>query len=162
MSNKTSIVSLILCLFLSFNSHASSALQIKNAWIPEAPPGARVMAGFMELHNSSSEHINIIAVSSPEFNSVEMHLSTETNGTARMLPQKQLGIAAHDKLILQSGSYHLMLIKPKNRLISGDKAQLNFTLSNGETLSINISIKKNASTNTGGMKCAPGKCGMKK
>jgi len=159
LSNKTSILSLILLFILSFNLNASQSLQIKQAWIPETPPGARVMAGYMEIHNPSSHNIDIVAVSSPAFNSVEMHLSKEVDGTAKMLPQKKLSIPAKGKLVLTSGSYHLMLIKPKKRLIDGEKAQLNFTLSNNEKFSLNVSIKKNTASSTGGMKCGAGKCG---
>lgn len=159
MSNKTLFSSLILAIILSFNLQASQSLQIKNAWIPEAPPGARVMAGFMEIHNLSSQSIDIVAVTSPAFKHIEMHLSKEVNGIAKMLPQKKLSIPARGKLILKSGSYHLMLIKPKKRLLDGEKAPLTFTLSNGATLSLNISIKKNTSPDAPRMKCATGKCG---
>lgn len=161
MSNKSLIFSLILLFMTCFNLHAESALQIKQAWIPEAPPGARVMAGYMSLHNPSSKNIDIVAVSSPQFNSVEMHLSMESNGTAKMLPQTKLSIGAKSTLVLKSGSYHLMLIKPEKRLLDGDKARVDFTLSNNEKISLNISIKKNAS-NTPTMKCGAGKCGMGK
>jgi periplasmic copper chaperone A len=159
LSNKTSLLNLILLLVLSFNLNAAQSLQIKQAWIPEAPPGARVMAGFMEMHNSSSQSIDVIAVSSPAFSSVEMHLSKEVNGTAKMLPQKKLSIPAKGKLVLKSGSYHLMLMKPVKRLVEGEKAQLSFTLSNGEKISLNVGVKKNSSASMGSMKCGEGKCG---
>ncbi len=72
-----------------------------------------------------------------------------------MLPQKKLSIAAHAKLILKSGSYHLMLAKPEKRLLSGHKIQLNFTLSNGDKTSLMINIRKKPRP----MKCGAGKCG---
>lgn len=124
------------------------------------------MAGYMEIHNSSSQNIDILAVSSPAFNSVEMHLSKEINGLAKMLPQKKLSIPANDKLVLKSGSYHLMLIKPKKRLIDGEKAHIVFTLSNKQALSLNIPVKKNSGKGStmkcGAGKCGGGKCGMGK
>ena len=159
MSNKTSILHLILLFILSFNLSASQSLQIKQAWIPEAPPGARVMAGYMEIHNLSDQILYIVSVNSPEFNSVEMHLSKEVNGTAKMLPQKKLSIPAKGALVLKSGSYHLMLMKPKKRITEGEKAQLNFSLSNGEVMSLNVAVKKNSSSTMETMKCGEGKCG---
>ncbi len=140
------------------NAYASNSLKIINGWIPEAPPGASVMAGYMEIKNTTSQAIDIIGISSPAFKQVEMHLSKETDGFAKMLPQKKISIAAHGKRILKSGSYHLMLIKPKKWLKQGDKVTLNFLLSNKNTLTINLSIKKN---NSPSMKCAAGKCGGK-
>jgi len=162
LSNKTLLISQILLFVLSFNLHAAQSLQIKQAWIPEAPPGARIMAGFMEIHNSTTQNIDIISISSPAFKNVEVHLSSEANGIAKMQPQKKLSIPAQGKLILKSGSYHLMLIKPVKRLIEDDKAQLNFTLSSGEKISLNIAIKKNSPVNANTMKCGSGKCGSSK
>lgn len=162
MSNKTSLLRLVLLFALSFNLYASQSLQIKQAWIPEAPPGARVMAGFMEIHNLSAQAIDIIAIDSPAFSRVEMHISIEADGMAKMQPQKKLSIAARGKLILKSGSYHLMLIKPVKRLTDGDKAQLNFTLSSGKKISLNVAVKKSNPANKNTMKCGSGKCGAGK
>jgi len=157
LSNKTSLLIPVLLFILSFKLYASQSLQIKQAWIPEAPPGARVMAGFMEIHNSATQNIDIIAISSPAFKRVEIHLSTDVNGIAKMQSQKKLRITARDKLILESGSYHLMLIKPVKRLVDGDRARLNFTLSNGGKISLNVTIKKNKTVNTHTMKCGMNK-----
>jgi len=52
-----------------------------------------------------------------------------------------------------------MLMKPKKRLLDGEKAEINLTLSNKEILTINVAVKKSTRKNNGGMKCAAGKCG---
>lgn len=156
---KQLFLSTLLNLIFFSTSYAIDTFKISNSYIPEAPPGARVMAGYMEIHNTSNKLIDIVSVSSPSFNSVEMHLSKEVNGTAKMLQQDKLSIPANSKLVLKPGSYHLMLMKPKKRLLNGEKAEINFTLSNKETISINMPVKKKTSANNGGMKCAAGKCG---
>jgi len=147
---------LLLGLLLSFNSYASNSLVFTNSRIPEAPPGASVMAGYMEINNTRDKQIDIIDINSPSFKSVEMHLSKEIDGFAKMLPQKKLSIPANGKLTLKPGGYHLMLIKPSKWFKQGDNIELNFTLSNNETLKIAVDIKK---TRTRAMKCAAGKCG---
>lgn len=156
---KKLILFILFNLLLISNSHAGNDIKIVNPWIPEAPPGAGVMAGYMEIHNSSTQIIDIVAISSPAFNRVEMHLSKEVDGFAKMLPQKMLSVPAKGKLILKPGSYHLMLIKPKKRLLNGDVTQLNFTLSNDSKLGIDISIQKMKMQSQ--MRCAAGKCGGK-
>lgn len=161
----STVQSLILSLLLISASHAANSLHIIkplniiDPWVPETPPGARVMAGFMQIHNPGNKNLEITAVSSPDFNSVEMHLSKDVNGIAKMLQQKTLNIPAKGKLVLKAGSYHLMLMQPKNRLIEGDKTTLIFTLSNGETMSFNAPVKKNKMKKHKIMKCGAGKCG---
>ena len=147
---------LTLTLLLSFNSYAANNLNITNARVPEAPPGASVMAGYMQINNTSNKQIDIIDINSPSFKSVEMHLSKEVDGFAKMLPQKKLRIPANGKLILKPGSYHLMLIQPSKWLKQGDKVKLNFMLSNKEKLALEVEIQK---TRSRAMKCAAGKCG---
>jgi len=147
---------LTILMLLSFNSYAANNLNITNSRIPEAPPGASVMAGYMEINNTSNKQIDITGVNSPSFESVEMHLSKEVDGFAKMLPQKMLSIPAKGKLILKPGSYHLMLIKPSKWFKHGEKIKLNFTLSNKENLTLEVKIQK---TKSRAMKCAAGKCG---
>jgi len=157
---KSSLLSAFALLFFlsASTSYATGSLDISDAYIPEAPPGAQVLAGFMQIHNPSKQAIEITAVNSPAFNSVEMHLSTEANGVARMLPQKSLVIAPNSTLILQPGSYHLMLIKPKQTMRDGDKALIKFSLSNNTSQELHLAIKKNTKK-ARSMKCAAGKCG---
>ena len=156
MSKISSVVNLLLLCLFSGSLYANQALSIENAWIPEAPPGASVMAGFMTIKNDSDQSIDIVAISSPAFKSVEMHLSKEVNGIAKMLPQKKLTIPAKQQLVLKSGSYHLMLIKPVKRLTDGQSANLKFSLSNKKTLDIKIPVKRSVQKT---MKCGAGKCG---
>ena len=148
--------SLLIALLGSLNANAAATLKIVNAWIPEAPPGANVMAGYMEIQNNSNKAIDIVSINSDAFASIEMHRSMESDGFAKMLPQKTLRIRANDKLVLKSGSYHLMLIKPIKWFRHGNTVELTFTLSNNESQTISISIKKNKKQT---MKCAAGKCG---
>lgn len=156
---KKIIFSVLINLSLICVAHASDSLKIIAPWIPETPPGARVMAGYMEIQNPGGQTIDITSVSSPAFNSVEMHLSKDVNGVAKMLQQKNLHIPANGKLVLKAGSFHLMLMGPKKRLLDGDKAQLVFTLSNEEIININAPVKKQKSNKPKLMKCGPGKCG---
>jgi len=156
---KQLFLSLLLSLLVFSTSHAADSLTVTDSWIPEAPPGARVMAAYMNIQNTSINSIDIIAVSSPAFDSVEMHLSREVDGIAKMLQQDKLSVAAKSTLVLEPGSYHLMLMKPKKRLLDGEKAEINLTLSNKEILTINVAVKKSTRKNNGGMKCAAGKCG---
>jgi periplasmic copper chaperone A len=158
---KNSSISLLLYLLLSFQVSAAEHITFVNAWIPEAPPGASVMAGYMEIHNTSSKQIDIISINSTAFKNVEMHQSKEVDGFAKMLPQKKLSIPGNGKLLLKSGSYHLMLIKPEKWFKHGDKIKLNFTFSNNTQKNFTLKnivfdVRKKASPT---MKCAAGKCG---
>ncbi|HED35465.1 MAG TPA: copper chaperone PCu(A)C [Gammaproteobacteria bacterium] len=153
-----------LSLLFTSACYAANALTFIQPHVAEAPPGARVMAAFMEIHNSATQDIRIEQISSPDFERVEMHLSSENNGIASMQQQKFLTVKADSTLKLASGGYHLMLIKPAKRYFEGDSVTLGFSLSNGKTLKLSVPVKKTSGTKKSasmpsGGKCGSGKCG---
>jgi len=158
---KKLFIACCLNLLMLSSAIAADALSFSQATVPQAPPGAQVMAGFMQIANNSDEDIDIIAVSSPQFESVEMHLSKDVDGIARMLPQYKLSIHAGQTLILKPGSYHLMLIKPLKALSDGDTVELNFSLSSEQTQTLQVTVSKSRGASRG-MRCGAGKCGSGK
>ena len=141
-----SVTLFVASLLLVFTSGIAQAhhVVIKNIWIPEAPPVSKVMAAFMTFHNHSDTAINITKISSPDFSSIEMHLSKIVDGVAKMLPQKQLTVPANGQLVLKPGSYHLMLFNPERTLKSGDSSLITITMSDGSQFTIKASVKKSA------------------
>jgi copper(I)-binding protein len=148
---------IFLLLTLSTSLAQADHLQVKNPWIPEAPPVSQIMAAYMVFENSMNETTEIISIESPDFGSIEMHQSKEVDGIAKMLPQKSLIIPAGGQLELKPGSYHLMLFNPKRKLRDGDTVELKVNLSTG-SFSILAKVKK-AGSMAQGMKCGAGKCG---
>jgi copper(I)-binding protein len=158
---KNLFIACCLNLLMLSSAMAADALSFSQAMVPQAPPGAQVMAGFMQIANNSEQDIDIIAVSSPQFESVEMHLSKDVDGIARMLPQHQLSIKSGEQLILKPGSYHLMLIKPVKTLNYGDTVELNFSLSTEQTQTLQVPVSKGRGISRD-MRCGAGKCGSGK
>ncbi|MDH5425200.1 MAG: copper chaperone PCu(A)C [Gammaproteobacteria bacterium] len=137
----------ILFLILAKQAHAADSLMIHSAWIPEMPPVSRVHAGFASFHNASDEDIEITAVSSADYASIEMHLSKQVDDMARMIPQKSLIVQANQMMTLKNGGYHLMLFKPQRKLIAGDSVRLTLELSDGKKQSFNATVKKSSEEN---------------
>lgn len=129
-------------LLAGFAVQAASSLMIHQAWIPEMPPVSKVHAGFASFHNMTDKAITITAVSSPDYDRIEMHLSKEADGMARMIPQKTLVVQANEMLVLQHGSYHLMMFKPKRALKSGDTVELTITLADGSQQTFSANVRK--------------------
>lgn len=146
-----------LLLALATSLAQADHLQVKNAWIPEAPPVSQVLAAYMVIENSHDETAEIISVESADFGSIEMHQSIEVNGIAKMLPQKTLIVPAQGQLELKPGSYHLMLFNPKRKLRDGDTVELKIKLDKG-SFSATATVKKAGATSNR-MKCGAGKCG---
>ena len=134
---------LLTCSLLITSLPALAAELVKHdAWVPEMPPVSRVHAGFGLFHNMTNQAVVITAISSPDYDHVEMHLSKEVNGMARMIPQKSLKVEAMGDLVLQHGGYHLMLFKPKHRLKQGDVISLQFSYDDGSHQVVKLPVRK--------------------
>jgi copper(I)-binding protein len=102
------------------------ALKVENAWIPEAPPVAPVLAGYARLKNESAHALRIDSVDGADFDSVELHQMRMENGMMQMRPLKGLEIPAHGLVVLADGDKHLMLMNPHHPFKAGDSTMLRF------------------------------------
>lgn len=69
-------------------------------------------AGYLEISNRSGSDIRITRVTSPDYESVEMHETIVEDGVARMREIPVLEIAAGETVVFERGGKHLMLMKP--------------------------------------------------
>ena len=134
--------SLIAFICLIGLAHAAESLVIKDAWSPEAPPVAKVMAGYMTIKNVSNHDVKIASLKSELFNKVEIHLMDMSGGMMRMIRQDNMSIKAHSQVKLEPGVLHLMLIGPQKPLKAGSVIPVTFILDNHEKISIRIPVTK--------------------
>jgi len=120
---------------------AADNLQISNAWIREAPPGAPTLAGYLCLNNTSDTPVTLIGVDSPAFDHVMMHLTKTVDGLARMIHQDKVVIAAETRVCFEPGGLHLMISAPEHRLVAGDQVKLSLRFANGSHLHIQAPVK---------------------
>ena len=137
------ILSRTLFIFLFFISTANAAdsLQIENAWSPEAPPVAKVMAGYMKINNLSNKDIKILSAKSDLFKRVEIHLTEMSDGMMRMIKQENLKIKAKGHIELKPGGLHMMLIGKLKPVKAGSVIAVTLTLDNGKTIKVKLKVK---------------------
>lgn len=117
---------LLLACALAAPAHADcKGLKVEDAWIPQAPPVAPVLAGYARLRNDGAKAIHIDAVEGADFGGVEMHEMNMRDGMMQMRQLKGLDLPAHGKVELSDAAgKHLMLINPKHPFKAGDSAML--------------------------------------
>lgn len=123
------------------NTGWAGEISVEDAWVRSAPPTVTVMAGYMTLHNHSGKAVKLTSVTSPSFESVELHRTTMHGGMMHMKPVKVLIIKANDTVRLEPNGYHLMLNNPKQKISSGDT--IHFTLNfDGTTEQVDAVVKE--------------------
>ena len=158
----------LLLLFITISSaNAAGQIKIENAWSPEAPPVAKVLAGYMTITNLGDKDIKITAANSNLFKHVEIHATKMKNGMMSMIRQDNLTIPANGKVTLKPGDLHMMLIGKQKPVKAGSIIPLTLSFDNGETVSIELNViteSKPQMMKCGskcGAKCGTNKCGSK-
>jgi len=83
---------------------APDGLIIKDAWIREAHPEAKVNAGYMTLHNAGSEDMVLVGVKSQAHDKAELHEMVMTEGMMNMRRITSLSIPAGGETLIVEAS----------------------------------------------------------
>lgn len=105
---------LLLALLLAACGAPEPPLVVSELEITKPMPGMRMSAGFLVISNNTGETTRITKVSSPQFEAVEIHETTVTDGISRMRELDAIEIPALSSVVLERGGKHLMLMRPLN------------------------------------------------
>lgn len=120
---------------------ACGGLQISDAWVRTAPPGATVMAGYAAVKNIGTQQRTIRDVSSTDFAAIEIHKTSIEGGISKMQLIEALAVPAKGEVRLERGGMHLMLFEPKRTLKTGDTLQLSFSCGGKKSLKASFLVK---------------------
>jgi len=120
---------------------AADTLEINDAWIREAPPGAPMLAGYLCLDNSADTAVTLVDVDSPAFRHVMMHRTETVDGMARMMHQDEVIVPAGKRVCFEPGGLHLMMPAPEQRLVAGDQVELVLHFADDECRRIKVPVK---------------------
>lgn len=126
------LIATVALLVLAPCAFAAGQLGVSNAWIPQAPPGVDMLAGYLTLKNSGDEPISILATQSDRFRTVTVHQTVIENGVSRMRELNHLEIAPGQEIKFAPGGFHLMLMQPRKEVNPGDRIEITFMLSDGQ------------------------------
>jgi len=115
---------------------------VQGAWARAMLPGAKVGAGYFDIHNTGKTALRLAEVRSTVAQKVEIHsMSMEGN----VMKMRHLGdgveIAAQSSLSFAPGSYHLMFINPKKPFKAGEKFTAQFRFTNGTALDVPFIVR---------------------
>lgn len=129
-----------LFMLLAATAMAAPTMDITGGWVREAPPTSRVLAGYMQIINLTDAELTITGVTSPDFDSADLHRTVIEDGVASMLPVPELAIPAAGKVLLEPGGLHLMLFDPVRPLLQGDSVTLVLHRSDGICITLSVPV----------------------
>jgi len=142
LDRKIIITVSILVFSVLANTAIASSVMIKDAWVREAPPNAKVLAAYMTIENHTSTEKVLTGATSPAFGKIEIHKTVHKGDMATMEEQKQLPIATHGTVKMQPGGLHFMLYTPNKALKAGDNVSFTLKFVDGSTSMVDAKVKK--------------------
>lgn len=120
---------------------AAGDIQISDPWVQAAPPNVKVMAAYLEIHNSGKKPATLISVSSPAFDQVSIHQSMMHGEMMHMEQIEELSIPAQGSVTLKPGGLHLMLTDAKKPLKAGDQVPMMLVFKNGKKIAVKATVR---------------------
>ena len=109
----------------------AGGIHIHNPYIPEAPPTAGAVAGYMELMNHGDRDRLLVGASSPDFANSMVHDIAHDGGMARMIHLNELKVPAGQTVSFAPGGLHLMLVGPQRKLTKGEEVEVTLIFQDG-------------------------------
>jgi copper(I)-binding protein len=119
---------------------AAQTMDVTGGWVREAPPTSRVLAAYMQIINLTDTDLTITGITSPDFESADLHRTVVEGGVASMLPVPELVIPAAGSVLLEPGGLHLMLFEPVRSLVQGDSVTLVLHRSDGICITLSAPV----------------------
>ncbi|MBF0217918.1 MAG: copper chaperone PCu(A)C [Gammaproteobacteria bacterium] len=130
-----------LLLMLSSPLFAASSIDVTDAWMREAPPNVP-MAGYMSVVNRGDASDFLVAASCDDFAVTELHRTFYESDMMRMVRMEAIEIPAGASLLFEPAGYHIMLIGPKKRLLTGEQSQITLHFRHGESQVVTFPVVK--------------------
>ena len=106
--------------FAAFAAEPTRTLVLEKAWARATPPGSSVAAAYLVVDNRSSRSDRLLAVSSPRAARAEVHATVHDGDVARMRRVDPLHVGAGERVEMEPGGIHVMLIGLTAPLSAGE------------------------------------------
>lgn len=126
---------------LALSSAAMAEVQVSDSYVRAVPPGQPNSAAFLTLKNTSDEQVALQSASSSAAGVVELHTHSHVDGVMQMRKIPQITLNGNEKVVLEPGGLHIMLIGLNQSLITGEQIDLTLNFSDGSTQTLNVEIK---------------------
>ncbi|WP_293267784.1 copper chaperone PCu(A)C [Neptunomonas sp.] len=121
---------------------ATAEVHIDGAYARAVPPGQMNSATFMQITNDDEKGLSLVSATSDAAKNVELHTHIQDNGVMRMRQINEIKLPSDQKVTLQPGGMHIMMIGLTRNLHAGEHINLSLTFSDGSQKSLQVPVKK--------------------
>jgi copper(I)-binding protein len=113
-------------------------IEIEHPWARATAPGSTVASVYLQIKAPQADEL--VAVSTPLAERVEIHRSSEAHGTMKMRPVATVALPAGKPVKFEANGLHLMLIGLRAPLSVGQTVPLTFEFRSAASRSIDAAV----------------------
>ena len=118
----------------------TTALVVSDAWVRQPAPGAKHVAGFLRLHNSTGVDVEVVAAASSLSPRTELHTHLHEGGIMKMRLVPSIVVKAHSDVVLQPGGLHVMFMDVARQPAPGDIVELTLNVKDGRATTVKVPV----------------------
>jgi len=135
------ILSAVVLALLVACANDAAPLVASDVVVKRGPPGTMQMSSaYFDIANNTSAAVTITAVTSPQYQAVDMHETVIEDGVARMRALDGFVIAPNSSVSFAPGARHLMLMRPVNA--EGGQVTLEFHSGDSVLLTVTVAVSE--------------------
>jgi copper(I)-binding protein len=120
----------------------TQVMTLTDGWVRAMPPGMKMTAAFGTLANAGEEPLQLVSWHSDAWGEVTLHRTEQVDGVSRMREVGPLILEPGDKLVMEPGSYHLMLMMPGADTSGRETIELAVVSGDGQRFEFEVPVKK--------------------
>lgn len=136
---RTLLLGCVVVVAAACGSKSAGVVEVRDAWIPAAPPGAPVLALYAQIVPGRDDAL--IRISTPQAASAEVHESREEDGRMTMRAVPRLELKAGQNVQLAPGGLHGMLMGPTGSVPAGGSVPVTFTFEHSGDITVVATVK---------------------
>jgi copper(I)-binding protein len=136
---KNALLGLVL---ITAAAQASAQTEVKDAWVRASVPGQASTGAFMVI--TASADSKLLEVQSPVAKIVQIHQSSMKDDVMSMHEVTSVALPAGQPVVMDSNSYHVMLINLAAPVKEGDKVPLTLVIEDGKGVKESVAVEATA------------------
>lgn len=113
-----------------------------DGWSRQTVPGVDVAVGYLTLHNTGTERRELIKITAPQVDSVQVHRSSvDAQGVSRMWPVGKLELLPGEVVKLAPNGLHLMLTGLKQPLAKGSIVPVTLVFEHEKPITVALRVR---------------------
>lgn len=123
------------------HGYGKGDLHVRHPWTRATPPGAKVAAGYLEIRNAGNAPDRVIGAATPAAERIELHVMSTQDGIMKMREVRDFEVPARQRLVLQPGGSHLMLVGLKRPLAKGERVPLTLRFERSGEVQVELEVQ---------------------